>query len=908
MSHATFQIAPGVNTNRTPALNQAQLSECNLIRFMYDPQGAGLVQKLGGWTRFYPGKIDAVIRALWAWEDTNANQYLAAGAETPHVIATNAYGNGAEIFINYVDTGLTFAKGSQVVLSGFLPQGYNGVFEVLEARPGPQLVLIGSEKNDATQLGTVAQGSALYVLNRNTLGDITPGFQISQPKASITTTKGSATVVITDPNVTVETGDIVYIKTQISVGGIVLFGSYYATNISPTEYSIQSVDFFGNPNPATADETSGGVLPAFDFVTGTPFITVTLPDHGYQDGDTFPVLIPVQAGSLEIYGNYIVDLSLVTDTKDQFTIISHRKADNVYLLCVPDSITSDGTHVTLNIQQDYGCVVGDKLEISNTIPDRDGRYIVTAVTDSAIQFADTSDWNNLENVGYFFKCNGGDGSNYRISYSGNYYASIGDTIALSQYIPSEYNGEWTVSATGKSSMSFATTAKDDIVNLGFLFVKTSHLNGGFPYYQYYNSADIVPVGTGYGLGGYGIGGYGIGGQVQPPTKQYTPVVAFDWLIDNWGENLIACAPGGPIYYWSPTSGQSTCSIIAEAPIVNDGAFVAMPQRQIIAWGSTETGIQDPLLVRWCDVSNYNVWTPTVTNQAGSYRISKGSKIVGGLQGPQQALIWTDLALWSMQYIGQPYVYSFNEVGTGCGLIGRKSAGSMNGVVYWMSQTQFFMLAGDGVQTIPCPIWDRVFQQLDTSNVDKIRFAANSNFNEVAWYYPTLLSNGEVSAYVKYNVMLQCWDYGQLDRTAWINQSIFGPPIGASANGYIYQHETSYDADGQVMNSYFKTGYAQMGEGEVKLFVDQIWPDFKWGAENGPQTAILYLTFYVADYPTDVPKKYGPYRMDQTVKFITPRFRGRLVSMEVSEFDPPKNTKTFWRTGALRYRVQPDGKF
>ena len=379
-------------------------------------------------------------------------------------------------------------------------------------------------------------------------------------------------------------------------------------------------------------------------------------------------------------------------------------------------------------------------------------------------------------------------------------------------------------------------------------------------------------------------------------------------MDNWGEILIACPEGGPIFQWSPIANQATAAVISQGPLVNDGCFVAMPQRQIVAWGSSFTGIKDPLLVRWCDVNDYTTWSATVTNQAGSYRISKGSKIVGGIQGPQQALIWTDIALWSMQYIGLPYVYSFTEIGTGCGLISRRAAGSLGGAVYWMSQSQFFVLGSEGPTPLPCPIWDVIFQDMDLDNVDKIRFAANSNFNEVMWYYPTTLSSGENSRYVKYNTVLQCWDYGVLDRTAWINQSVFGPPIGAGADKFIYQHETALDADGQNMPSFFKTGYAQVGEGEFKIFLDQVWPDFKWGFDEGSTAANLNITFWVTDYPGDTPKIFGPMPFDKTTEYLTPRFRGRLVAIEINEVDGPQNTQAFWRIGALRYRAIQDGKF
>jgi hypothetical protein len=222
----------------------------------------------------------------------------------------------------------------------------------------------------------------------------------------------------------------------------------------------------------------------------------------------------------------------------------------------------------------------------------------------------------------------------------------------------------------------------------------------------------------------------------------------------------------------------------------------------------------------------------------------------------------------------------------------------------MGQSQFFRLAGSGVEPLKCPIWDVVFQNLDTANKDKIRFAANSRFAEVAWYYPTTPS-GEVTNYIKYNFLLDTWDYGTLGRTAWINESVLGPPIGADpVTTYIYQHETSPDADGQAMDSYFQTGYFVISEADLKMFVDQVWPDMKWGYYNGTQGANILLTFYVTDYPGQTPITYGPFTLTQATTFITPRFRGRLVSIRIESND----IGSFWRIGNMRYRFQPDGKY
>jgi len=697
MAHQALKLIPGVDVNKTPALNEAAISQSQLVRFIPDRTLGGLVQKLGGWTKFFMGQIGSTARALLAWEDTSANSYLGVGAD-----GVPAGGGGA----------------LQIILSG---------------------------------------GAS----------DITPKTLTVNVTVSFSTTAGSNAIVITDTGRNISSYDSVDIQTPISVDGLVLFGLYECYNPAnlTNQYTIYAVDALGNPQLAATTVTNSGITAEYSTTSGSGVVAVTLPDHGYVVEDIYPALVATTVGGITIYGGYIIES--VIDVNN-FTIIN----------------------------------------------------------------------NNLA----------------------------------------------TSTATG-------------------------YENGGQAHFVYYKGVGPLPLGTGYGIGPYGIGGYGTG--ATPTISPGTPINAVDWTLDNWGGVLISNPLNGPIYQWTPNSGQSVAAVIPNAPTVNAGMFVAMPQRQIVAWGSTYNGIQDPLLIRWSDVENYNQWIALITNQAGSYRIPKGSKIVECIQGPQQGLIWTDLGLWAMQYSGPPYVYQFNELGTGCGLIGRKAAASVNGTVYWMSQSQFFMLSGSGVSPIPCPIWDVVFQDLDTSNLDRIRIAPNSRFGEISWFFPTVGNGGENYGYVKYNFILNQWDYGfnsstnpYVSRTAWINQSVLGPPIGTALNQYIYQHETSTDADGVAMDSYFQTGYFTLSEADVKSFIDEVWPDMKWGYYGGTQGANILLTFYATDFAGQTPTAYGPFTLTQSTTYITPRFRGRLVSIKVESND----IGSFWRLGNIRYRIQADGRY
>jgi len=439
------------------------------------------------------------------------------------------------------------------------------------------------------------------------------------------------------------------------------------------------------------------------------------------------------------------------------------------------------------------------------------------------------------------------------------------------------------------------------------------INSGNIRSTFYIAIGPQPASTGFGVGGFGAGGFGTG--TAQPSVPGTPITATDWTLDNFGQNLVACPAGGAIYSWQPDGQLQNAQILANAPLVNDGIFVAMPERQIVAWGSSFTLAQDPLLVRWCDVEDATTWIATATNQAGSYRIPTGSKIVTGLQGPQQGLLWTDLDLWAMQYVGPPLVYGFNKIGSNCGAIGRHCVGQLNNAVFWMSQKQFFMSVGQGPQVIPCSVWDAVFQNLKSGNdnngvpyTQRIRCAVNSQFNEVMWFYPSANGTGENDSYVKYNVVMNCWDYGSLGRTAWIDQSVLGPPIGAGSDNWLYQHEIGNDAyvgnQATAMLSDAATGYFVLNEADNLVFIDQIWPDFKWGTYSGNPNATVNLTFNVTNYAGDTPTVYGPYQMTQQTQYLSVRIRGRLMQIELSSSD----VGTFWRLGAVRYRYQPDGRF
>ena len=341
------------------------------------------------------------------------------------------------------------------------------------------------------------------------------------------------------------------------------------------------------------------------------------------------------------------------------------------------------------------------------------------------------------------------------------------------------------------------------------------------------------VATGYGLVWENANQFGQSqGQLAYPA---TVTGVNNWFLDNFGNIALLCF-GGPIYTWTPppSAGTFAPGLASPAPQLNNGMFVAMPQAQIITMGAEAAGIQDSLLLRWCDAGDYTSWVADATNQAGSFRLSRGSKIVGGLQAPQFTAIWTDIDLWSMQYIGPPFIYSFNVMASGCGLIAPRAATIIHNITFWMSQKQFFMMGAGGVEQLPCTVWDIVFKDLDSTNVSKCFAGSNSAYNEVWFFYPSASgATGECDSYVKYNITSKLWDYGKMPRTAWIDQTVFGPPISTDTSLVVQQQEVGYDANGTAISgAYALSGYIDLEDGDNMIFIDQLIPDFKWSGTGG----------------------------------------------------------------------------
>lgn len=401
----------------------------------------------------------------------------------------------------------------------------------------------------------------------------------------------------------------------------------------------------------------------------------------------------------------------------------------------------------------------------------------------------------------------------------------------------------------------------------------------------------VPYGSGWGAGPFGAGAFGVprGGVVAKGTLRL-------WSLDTWGEELLACPRNGAIYNWRPAAGYGTkAAAVTGAPDVNKGVFTGMPERHVIAFGSSTGGVQDPLLVRWSDVEDYTSWTASATNSAGSYRLVGGTEIMGWAAAPQEILVWTDSVLYAMRFQGLPYVYGFFQQGTACGLLAPNAAAVIAGTAYWMGRDGFWAYAGQ-VRPLPCTVWDEVFRNRNTQQDAKITAGVNAGFTEVTWFYPSA-SSIENDRYVTFDLSTGTWSLGALARTAWADAGAFPRPMAASPVGILYAHETGADADGQPMGAYVQSGFFDLGAGEAFSFVDQVMPDFADHA--GP----VDITLSAQAAPNGPVSRKGPFPVLPGTRYLSPRLRGRQVALRIGS----SALGAFWRLGALRLRITGDGR-
>lgn len=393
------------------------------------------------------------------------------------------------------------------------------------------------------------------------------------------------------------------------------------------------------------------------------------------------------------------------------------------------------------------------------------------------------------------------------------------------------------------------------------------------------SADGVSK-TGFGYGPYGSYAYGV---ARPDTGVSTP--ATTWSMDTWGEYLVACSSSdGKIYEWQlGFSTPTLAAAITNAPTGNE-AIMTTAERFILALGSGGNTRK----VAWCDQENNTVWTPAADNQAGDFELTTVGDLKCGKRVRGVNLLFTDVDVHTATYVGLPYVFSFEKVGSACGVISSQSVAAIETAAIWMSRSGFWIYDGY-VKPLPCDVADFVFQDINYTQASKIYAVNNSKYGEIWWLYPSGSSN-ENDSYVVYNYRENHWAIGDLSRTAGTDRGVFANSLMVSADGYIYEHEVGYAYDSAV--PFAESGPVELGNGDQTMTVLELVPDEQTLGE-------VQVSFKVRNYPMDTETTFGPYTASQPTDV---RFSGRQVKVRYTGA-----VLEDWRVGVPRMEAVAAGK-
>lgn len=461
-------------------------------------------------------------------------------------------------------------------------------------------------------------------------------------------------------------------------------------------------------------------------------------------------------------------------------------------------------------------------------------------------------------------------------------------------------------------------------------------------YQISVGGEIYTVGVGWGAGGWGgsTNGTLTGWGSAAPAGLGVGVQMRLWSQDNFGDYLVMNPRGGALYLWVPAASPTTyyrAQVLSSTnantqdgtaywqtdsscPTVANIVATSDTSRFVIAFGCNDYGsaVLDPLLVRWSDQEDYKVWAPAATNQAGSYRLSIGSSIVAELQSRQEILIWTDAALYSMQYLGPPYVWGFNILADNISIVGPNATATAANITYWMGKDKFYMYSGR-VETLYCPLRQYIFGDINLQQSYQFFASTNEAYNEV-WFFYCSANSTAIDRYVIYNHLEKIWSYGNLARTAWLDTALRDYPTAAGYDGQLIYHEDGVD-DGTTnppspISSYIQSADFNIGDGHNYGFVWRMIPDitFDGSTVNNPQVTFTMRPrtnpgsdYSAADTPTVTStqnyQSQRNYLVQQFTQIVYTRVRGRQMAFKISS----DGLGVQWQLGVPSIDVRADGR-
>lgn len=728
----------------------------------------------------------------------------------------------------------------------------------------------------------IGTSTKYYIENGGVYFDVTPFRVFADVGTSaniFSVTNTSANVVVSITNHNLVTGDVVYFENSSAVDGI----SAAELNTRHLVASVTNANAFVVTVTSTANSTTTGggnvtyelypfqqrLTNPFTTTNGLSIVTVTDTNHGAITGDTVFFTGASAVGGLTIDGGYAVTYV----DANTYTVDAGSSANA--------SATGGGTVIA-----EYELNVGSDVYSSLTGWGAGswGGYAVSATTylNGSINASTTT---------------------ITVDSASN-FPSTGVLLIDEELIT--YSGKTSTTFTGCTRGTSGTIA-------------ASHSD----------NATVFNASTFQGWG-----------QTSDSTSSTQLRL---WSHANYGDYLIINPRNGGLYMWVPeysengelTSLSTHAQLLApyspgiyetdaNCPLVSTLVMVSDSSRFVISFGCNDYNSidQNNMLVRWSDQENYSVWTPAVTNQAGSFQLSSGSSIVTAVQTRQEILVLTDASVWSMQYVGPPFVWSFNILSHNISIAGPNAIAAANNIVYWMGTDKFYVYTGR-VETLPCSLRQYVFNDINMEQSFQFFAGSNEGYSEIWWFYCSANST-VIDKYVIYNYLDKVWYYGTLGRSAWLDSPLRDYPMAATYQNAIVYHENGTDdinlaGDINPIVSYIQSSDFDIGDGHNFGFVWRIIPDITFDGSTTPAPNKPEVTFTVrprqnpgAAYgagatPTvESDQSYANqkyYTVQEFTEIVYTRVRGRQMAFKVSS----DTVGTQWQLGVPRVDVRPDGR-
>ena len=448
----------------------------------------------------------------------------------------------------------------------------------------------------------------------------------------------------------------------------------------------------------------------------------------------------------------------------------------------------------------------------------------------------------------------------------------------------------------------------------------SSSGGGTIHFLIGTGTDNAVAGLGYGAGSFTAGVCAAGGRGwnQPTStgaSDFTSQIT-QWSLDNFGEDVVANRRGSSIYLYdtdasaTPLRATLVSGATNSTPTTVNSIIVSPNDRHLICLGSNQfnttaspTGTFDPMTVRWSNQEDITNWVPSLSSTAGETVLTDGTEIVGGVRSRNAINIWTDNSLWTMTFVGPPFTFQFQQLGSNCGLIAPHAAVDYDGISVWMGYDNFYVFDGQ-VKNLDCTVRRFIFDRLNRNQKDKIFAGINSEFKEVIWLYPSTDSE-ECDSYVIWSPSENYWTYGSSIFTTFADKTVFGNTIttGVTAGGNnLYNNEPAgvFTENGQPQSSFIESADFDMADGNEIMFLSRVIPDFTL---NDGALTFSIKTKDFPESPTEREKPQPPHTVTNSTVKIDMRARGRQGRIRVS----CNAANTSWRWGSVRLAIQPDGR-